>query len=155
MEPLRILGPMGDDQFRFGGDTAYSQRQVKDYIVSLEWYGPTGKAVDACVVIWSARAGIDSGAWVIGRKRIAAYVDSNMRPTPYGLLEANAALPILGRIESKHELHALMDVLLGAVDDLVHMPAVPLWARRRASTDAFWEVEHKDINGKTLHEAAV
>jgi hypothetical protein len=157
MEHLPILGPSGEATFRFGGKRAWKQFTYKDYIVSLEWFGPDGRHVDACMVIWNARPNTnDAGALIVGRRQITKYCDEHMKPTPYAFGEVAQALPVLGRAPLNFEVHALIDTILHHIDDLIHMPIAPLAVRRELSGDAMFEVTHKEKDsGKVLHEAAI
>lgn len=157
MDHLPILGPEGLPTFRFGGANAWKVREFKDYVVSLEWFGPNGREVDACMVIWNARKNShDAGAWVIARRQITRFSDEHMRPTEFAFQEAASALPLLGRAPLEFEVRALVDTLLHHIDDLIHMPAAPQRVRRNLAQEAMFEVTHKDKHtGRILREAVI
>jgi hypothetical protein len=157
MQHLPVLGPGGQHTFRFGGVNSWKQATYKDYIVSLEWFGPNGRSVDACMVIWNARKNShDAGCYVIGRKQITLYCDEHMKPKPYALYEATRALPVLGRAPLAFEVNALIDTILHFADDLVQMPVAPPAARQALAQAAMFEVEHKDRNtGRILRESVI
>lgn len=157
MDHLPVLGPDGQHTFRFGGATSFKQIEFKDYVVSFEWFGPNGRTVDACIVIWNARKNThDAGCYVITRRQITRYCDEHMRPTPYAFREAAEALPILGRASLAFEVRALVDTILHCIDDLVHMPVAPPAARQALAQAAMFEVEHKDRNtGRILRESVI
>lgn len=157
MEVLPVLGPEGTPTFRFGGAAGWKQFHTKDYVVSLEWWGNAGRQVDACMVIWPANRNThDAGAYIIGRRQITRYCDEHMRPTDYAWREVYEALPVLGRMPLQQEAHALMDVILLHIDDLIHMPVASPAVRKHLAGEAMWEVEHKEKwTGKILRESVI
>lgn len=157
MQHLPVVGPNGQPTFRFGGIESWKQATFKDYTVSLEWFGPNGRHVDACMVIWNNRRNThDAGCYIVGRRQITRYCDEHMRPTPYAFNEAAEALPILGRAPLAFEVRALVDTILHFADDLVQMPVAPPAVKRQLAQEAIFEVEHKDRRtGRVLREAVI
>lgn len=156
MDHVPILGPNGEETFRFGGATVHKQRFLKDYVVSLEWFGPNGREVDACMVIWSARGGFDAGAYVICRRAITTYCDEHMKPTQHGWNEVWKALPVIGRAQLMVEAHALMDVILACIPDLIHTPAAPKRAREALAHQPMFEITHQEKHtGRVLRESVI
>ena len=133
MEALSVLSSNGAHRVAFGGDRSFKTLNWRDYIVSLEWFGPSGREVDACMVIYNARRDSnDAGAWIIGRRQIAKYTDGNNNPTPYCFTEAAEALVVLGRSTIDMELLHLVSCVMAHVDDLVKMPPAPVAVKSRA-----------------------
>lgn len=157
MDTTAILAANGSPIVSFGGRHSFKQFEHKDYIVSLEWFGPSGREVDACIVIYNARRNShDAGAWIVGRRQISKYTDGNMNPTPYAFSEAAEALPVLGRNCLDFELKRLVSTLLEYVDDLIKMPPAPLEVKRTIAGSAMFDVTHKEKHSnKVLGEASV
>lgn len=157
MDHIPILGPNGEEQFRFGGAASWKQRFLKDYVVSFEWFGPNGREVDACIVIWNQRKNThDAGCYIVARRQITKYCDEHMKPTPYGFSECASALEVLGRMQITQEVHTLMDVILACIDDLVHMPVAPKRVREHLAHQPMFEITHKEKHsGRVLRESVV
>ena len=157
MNHLPIISADGRPTFRFGGAASHKQFFPKDYVVSLEWFGPNGREVDACMVIWNARKNTaDAGVYIIARRQITRYCDEHMRPLPYAFNEAAEALPVLGRAPLAFEVRALVDVILAHIDDLIHMPVAPARVRKHLAQEGMFEVEHKDKrSGRVLRESVI
>jgi hypothetical protein len=156
MEVLAIRAANGLPMVSFGGERSWRTFNYRDYVVSLEWFGPSGRHVDACMVIYNQRRNSEDGAWVIARRRIADYVDAKNNPTPYCFTEAAEALVMFGRACLDMELNALVDTVMQHVDDLVKMPVASQEVRRALAGDAIWEVTRTEKDsGKVLNEAAV
>lgn len=157
MDHIPILGPDGQETFRFGGAAAHKFALHKDYAVSLEWFGPNGREVDAVMVVWNARKNShDAGAYVLGRRQARLFCDEHNRPTPYCFQEAAEALPILGRASLSFEINALVDTWMTFMDDLIQMPAAPARVRKHLAHQPMFEIEHKDKHtGKVLRESVI
>lgn len=157
MEHVPILGPDGQETFRFGGAAAHAFHVHKDYAVSLEWFGPNGREVDACMVVWSARKNThDGGVYVLGRRQAQKFCDEHNKPTLYAFQEAAEALPILGRASLSFEVNALVDTWMTFMDDLIQMPAAPQRARLALAHQPMFDVLHKDKHtGKVLRESTI
>jgi hypothetical protein len=157
MELVPILGPDGQHTFRFGGAASHKQFEFKDYVVSLEWFGPDGREVDACMVIWNARKNThDSGVYILGRRRAHLFCDEHNRPTPYAFSEAAEALPILGRAPLAFEVTALVDLWMTFMDDLIQMPAAPMRVRKALAHQPMFDIRHTDkATGKVLRESTI
>jgi hypothetical protein len=157
MNLVPILGPDGQHTFRFGGAAAHKVTTFRDYVVSLEWFGPDGREVDACMVVWNARKNThDAGCYILGRRRAQHFCDAHNKPTPYAFKEAAEALPILGRAPLAFEVTALVDLWMHFMDDLIQMPAAPMRVRQALAHQPMWEVRHTDKHtGQVLRESTV
>lgn len=157
MDHVPILGADGSETFRFGGAAAYKTREFRDYVVSLEWFGPNGREVDACMVVWSSRKNThDAGVYILCRRAAAHFCDEHNKPTRHCFAEAQEALPILGRAVLQNEINALVDTWMEFMDDLIQMPAAPLRARQALAHQPMFEIEHKDKHtGKVLRESVI
>ena len=157
MDHVPILGPNGEETFRFGGAAAHKFAIHKDFAVSLEWFGPNGREVDACMVVWNARKNThDGGCYVLCRRAAAHFCDEHNRPTPHAFKEAAEALQILGRAQLSSELSALVDTWMTFMDDLIQMPAAPRRVREHLAHQPMFEITHKDKHsGRVLRESVI
>jgi len=148
----RVLGPNGRPMFGLGGARSYAQREAKGYTVSLEWIEG-----EPAMVIWPSRAGGDAdvGAFAICLSSAAVYADPSGKPTEECFLRCAMALPDLGKAMLHIELHALVDVVMQFMPDLLTMPPAPRAVRQADRGEALWEITQQDQDGKTISEATV
>lgn len=156
MELSPILTQDGKAVANFGGDLAWKQRTHRDYVVSLEWRRDPDrpKRTDGVMAIWSAH-GVDRGAWVITRRGIMKFCDSNNRPTRHAFEQAFEALPLLGRAPLQMEVNHLVDVVMEHVDDLVQMPSTPPQVKQALRGEAIFEIIRRDGDRKVIAQTEV
>ena len=148
-----LVDPKGREIFSFGGQTAHKTTTFRGYLVSLEWF--VGKrSTEPMMVIQSARAGIDAGAFGICLSSIGAYADPSGGPAAGALEICKGELANLGRAPLDFEARALLDVILQFAPDLILMPPAPMDVRRQESAGPMLEVERK-ANGVTVSNVTI
>jgi len=156
MQLSPIVTQDGRAVVNFGGDLAWKQHTHRDYVVSLEWRRDPDnhKRTDGVMCIWPAH-GTDAGAWVITRRGIMLFCDSNNRPTRHAFEEAFKALPLLGRAPLQMEVNHLVDVVMDHVDDLVQMPSTPPKVREALREAPMFEIIRRDGDRKVVSHTEV
>lgn len=156
MELSPILTQDGKAVANFGGDLAWKQHTHRDYVVSLEWRRDPDnrKRTDGVMCIWSAY-GVDRGVWVITRRGIMKFCDSNNRPTRHAFEQAFEALPLLGRAPLQMEVNHLVDVVMEHVDDLVQMPSTPPAKKEALRAEPMFEIIRRDGDRKVISHTEV
>lgn len=147
-----ILGASGRPMFQVGGPNARAVHQHGDYLVSLEWLNE-GRESEPIMVIWSAHAGRESGAFGICLSSAGKYAEPTGAPTDECFFEAFEALETLGRARLNSEVKKLVDTIMRFIPDLIMMPPSPRDVRLADAGQALIEASIVDTNGKTLREA--
>lgn len=158
MRKSELVDGTGRTLFQFGGQQAFKTKVVKDYVVSFEWARDPDnrKRIAKIMAIWSARPNShDSGAWVLTDRAMHLFCDGNNRPTLHCFTEAEKALTILGRMPLRQEIHALVDVVMACVDDLVQMRRAPNDVGQALERRPIFDIQRRTPDGKVLSERSV
>jgi hypothetical protein len=149
-----LVGASGRALFGVGGENAWRTHEYKGYRVSLEWDERDGEPM---LLIWPATNFIDRevGVFGIGLSSAGRYADPSGKPTEGCATLCAAALPTLNKAMLPIEVHALMDVVMRFIPDLVLMPPAPKALRRAARGEALIDITQIDSRGKTISEVSV
>lgn len=149
-----VVGASGRALFGVGGENAWRTHEHKGYRVSLEWDETDGEPL---MLIWPATNFLERevGVFGIGRSSAGKYADPSGKPTGDCLVECAAALPTLGKAMLNIEVHALVDVVMRFIPDLILMPPAPRAMRRAARGEALIDITQVDNHGKTISEVSV
>lgn len=149
-----VVGPSGRALFGVGGENSLRTHEYKGYTVSLEWDESDGEPM---LLIWPATHMIERevGVFGIGLSSAGRYADPSGKPTEECATLCAAALPTLGKAMLPIEVHALMDVVLRFIPDLILMPPAPRWMRLQARGEALIDITQTDSRGKTISEVSI
>lgn len=150
----QIVDAQGRELWSAGGDGAYKTGQYKGYSVSLEWF-VGARSTEPILCIWPTVAGRSSGVWGICLSSAGKFTTPDNKPTRECFIEVMEVLSdIFDRVPLKAEVHALTDVVMKYIDDLVMMPPAPKQVQLDAKGRPVVEVTRKE-NGKTIQEVSL
>lgn len=151
----RIVDTAGREMYGVGGEQAYATGIHRGYAWSLEWF-IGARTTEPMLCIWPAITyGEAPGVWGICLSSAGKFADPSGKPTPEAAHECATALrETFGRVALGVEIHALLDLLMLRIPDLILMPPTPRAHRLAAKRAPVLEVERRE-NGKTVAEVSL
>ena len=157
-----LLGPRGTPYVELGGERAYKTFNKGDMVASLQWLDLQAQDPDfpedgpiPCLCLYHAFRRMDTGAHIIPQRYAYLYGATEGKPTQAFFNGVANACETLGFDRNdKAAQHRMMDMVLGAMPDLIAMPSTQpnVLEVRRASQGIEASVT---INGRTAHQESV
>lgn len=120
MQAPTMLGPSGKQLLAIGGEYAWKQFIKGDVMITLQWIND-----DPSICLFPAVPRIKPSAYVIGLSALFKYVESDGHPTRYMMEKSIDMAHALGFKPGKDICFRIMEMVLDAAQDLVHMPPTP------------------------------
>lgn len=162
MNGISLLGPRGMPLVELGGERAWRQYTKGDMVCSLQWLDlqsqdeafPEAGPI-ACMVLYHAFRRLETGAHVIPQRYAYLYGASEGKPTFHFFRAVCDACETLGFDRNdKAAQHRMMDLVIGAMPDLILMPSEQPGALEVQRHRLGIEVTVKAA-GKTLHSEVI
>ncbi|MCY1167368.1 hypothetical protein D9M73_73290 [compost metagenome] len=149
MQAPTLLGPTGNQMLAIGGEYAWRQYVKGDVMITFQWIND-----DPSICLFPAVPRIKRGAYVIGLSALHKYVENTGHPTRYMVAQSIKIAQQLGFQPGKDICFRLVEMVLDAALELVHMPPTPEIVRKAEEPDKVGEMVVKQ-GGRVVMEREV